>query len=212
MPICWDCGEEIEFRYIDGRPTPIHIHGGWCSGSHSGSHTGKMGGGVVQICSLKSYIDPNALCPVCGEPVFFYQSPTGGRVFFDALGWPWPKHPCTDNKASQKGVIQTSGIQTGKFTFKNAQGDPMNVYELDGLKDADGKLYINFRRLKTNLVFRSSIQFEVLKKEGLTKKDFINAPSFVMKKQNDLEGSRVVEFICGRLKRVVQTVVQKEAT
>lgn len=39
---------------------------------------------------------PNSRCPVCGEPVFFYMSPFGGRVFFDELGPPWPKHPCTD--------------------------------------------------------------------------------------------------------------------
>ncbi len=44
-----------------------------------------------------SHVNPNARCPVCGAQVFFYQSPYGGRVFFDALGWPWPKHPCTDN-------------------------------------------------------------------------------------------------------------------
>jgi hypothetical protein len=36
-------------------------------------------------------------CPVCGEPVWFYRSPYDGRVFFDNLGWPWPKHDCTDN-------------------------------------------------------------------------------------------------------------------
>lgn len=40
---------------------------------------------------------PNARCPVCGDVVFFYASPFGGRVFFDELGPPWPKHPCTDN-------------------------------------------------------------------------------------------------------------------
>lgn len=44
-----------------------------------------------------SYINPNAICPVCGASVYFYQSPEGGRVFFDDLGPPWPKHPCTDN-------------------------------------------------------------------------------------------------------------------
>lgn len=38
---------------------------------------------------------PNAKCPVCGDPVFFYRSPSNGRVFFDELGPPWPKHPCT---------------------------------------------------------------------------------------------------------------------
>lgn len=46
-----------------------------------------------------SYVNPNASCPVCGAPVFFYQSPSGGRVFFDELGPPWPKHPCTDNSS-----------------------------------------------------------------------------------------------------------------
>lgn len=44
-----------------------------------------------------SYVNPNARCPVCGADVYFYQSPYGGRVFFDDLGPPWPKHPCTDN-------------------------------------------------------------------------------------------------------------------
>ena len=40
---------------------------------------------------------PNAHCPVCGAKVFFYESPYGGRVFFDELGPPWPKHPCTSH-------------------------------------------------------------------------------------------------------------------
>lgn len=40
---------------------------------------------------------PNAECPVCRQPVFFYQNSHGSRVFFDELGPPWPKHPCTAN-------------------------------------------------------------------------------------------------------------------
>lgn len=44
-----------------------------------------------------SYVNPNAACPVCNARVFFYQSPHGGRVYFDELGPPWPKHPCTNN-------------------------------------------------------------------------------------------------------------------
>lgn len=47
-----------------------------------------------------SFVNPNAICPVCGASVYFYQSPFGGRVFFDELGPPWPKHPCTDNGSS----------------------------------------------------------------------------------------------------------------
>jgi len=45
----------------------------------------------------KGFTNPNAKCPVCIRPVFFYTSPYGGRVFFDELGPPWTKHPCTDS-------------------------------------------------------------------------------------------------------------------
>jgi hypothetical protein len=45
---------------------------------------------------LFGFTNPNASCPVCGARVYFYSSPFGGRVFFDELGPPWPKHPCTD--------------------------------------------------------------------------------------------------------------------
>ncbi len=43
------------------------------------------------------YVNPNARCPVCGAPVFFYANASGSRVYFDDLGPPWPKHPCTDH-------------------------------------------------------------------------------------------------------------------
>lgn len=46
--------------------------------------------------TYEAFTVPNANCPRCGRRVFFYQSPYGGRVFFDSLGPPWPKHPCTD--------------------------------------------------------------------------------------------------------------------
>ncbi|WP_158238654.1 hypothetical protein [Roseateles chitinivorans] len=47
----------------------------------------------------ESFTIPNARCPVCFASVFFYRSPEGGRVFFDELGPPWPKHPCTDQSS-----------------------------------------------------------------------------------------------------------------
>jgi hypothetical protein len=36
---------------------------------------------------------------VCGAQVFFYSNEFGSRVYFDELGPPWPKHPCTDNSS-----------------------------------------------------------------------------------------------------------------
>ena len=60
-----------------------------------------------------SYVNPNAKCPVCGRSVFFYQSPEGGRVFFDESGPPWPKHPCTDNSppGSSRSIIKATGYK-----------------------------------------------------------------------------------------------------
>lgn len=61
--------------------------------------------------SYDSYVVPNARCPVCGGDVFFYQSPSGGRVFFDELGPPWPKHPCTDNSSWQRSTTAVLGAR-----------------------------------------------------------------------------------------------------
>jgi hypothetical protein len=47
--------------------------------------------------TVASHVNPNARCPVCGASVYFYRSPYDGRVFFDDLGPPWPKHGCTDS-------------------------------------------------------------------------------------------------------------------
>src|ERR1700744_1976836 len=105
MAYCYHCGEEIEFVNNGFGPIPIHP-----SGSCSGRSGGYGGGGYSTFRSTSdgdvfefpfitypSYVNPNARCPVCGASVYFYQSPYGGRVFFDELGPPWPKHPCTDN-------------------------------------------------------------------------------------------------------------------
>src|SRR4051812_20470643 len=50
--------------------------------------------------AVSSFITPNATCPVCKKTVWYYRSPYNGRVFFDDVGWPWPKHKCTDRPLS----------------------------------------------------------------------------------------------------------------
>jgi len=88
---------------------PLNCNCGW--GGDTGGGYGQTGS--VSAPAKRSIVDggdwsgksravyetftiPNAACPVCGASVFFYQSPHGGRVFFDQLGPPWPKHQCTD--------------------------------------------------------------------------------------------------------------------
>src|SRR5208282_1597883 len=102
MAICYHCGEEIEFINNGFGPIPLHPSGS-CSGRGGGrgySYFRSTSDGEVfdfPFITYPSYINPNARCPVCGASVYFYQSPYGGSVFFDELGPPWPKHPCTDN-------------------------------------------------------------------------------------------------------------------
>ena len=55
----------------------------------------------IRFGDLHSLTIPNARCPVCGVSVFYYQNAHGSRVFFDELGPPWPKHPCTDKPTNQ---------------------------------------------------------------------------------------------------------------
>lgn len=85
---------------------------GWGGDGHLGRSPGGYAGQLRSAPSrnpLRSYADkgfashtePNASCPVCHADVYFYQSPNGGRVFFDELGPPWPKHPCTDHAAAR---------------------------------------------------------------------------------------------------------------
>ncbi|CUH48215.1 hypothetical protein RUA4292_02393 [Ruegeria atlantica] len=54
----------------------------------------------------RCFVNPNASCPVCGQPVYFYANEHGSRVFFDELGKPWTKHPCTDNGRTASGSVR----------------------------------------------------------------------------------------------------------
>jgi hypothetical protein len=47
---------------------------------------------------VSRYLNPNARCPRCELPVFYFQNEHGSRVFFDTLAPDWIKHPCTDNQ------------------------------------------------------------------------------------------------------------------
>lgn len=65
---------------------------GWGGVFHG--HSAGLSQALAWPLASGSWVNPNARCPVCNAAVFFYKSPAGGRVYFDALGAPWPKHPC----------------------------------------------------------------------------------------------------------------------
>lgn len=117
MPICWHCGDEIEFRYIDGRPTPIHLSGGWCQGGEGTSYFPRTsfatsGSRFEDVCHPTR-------CPKCGTDVFFVRH-NGGSVWLDDLCWPWPKHACFDNA-----LVPSWFTYIKKLSFLPNAGNPI---------------------------------------------------------------------------------------
>ena len=111
---------------------------GWCSGGYRGSSEAAPYWNLVgrEWCSdkppkLASYIDANAVCPYCKCRVYFYRSPNGGAVFFDSLGPPWPKHPCTNkyNLEENKPKIEKPGQSSYFFEKKSINGWSPLVYK-----------------------------------------------------------------------------------
>lgn len=205
MATCNVCGEPIVFRYVDGRPTPIHVNGNWCRGYRGTSDRGERG----PFRSIKSYVVPDAICPVCGMKVFFYQSPNGGRVFFDDLGWPWPKHPCTDNRA--KVARRPERVSAGRiFAFRAQNGSRLALYDLDDFEELVGHYKFIFRRHDTRKRRAGYIRKATLKKAGLSIDDFLDAPSFVVDLDNSKEGGLRVDFISARLGKIVRIKMSKK--
>lgn len=107
---------------------------GWCVGGGGGGHSTGRSVGAEKVpkpgysdedrrqaaATLNQYrvhnysscfVNPNASCPVCGASVFFYSNSNGSRVFFDELGPPWSKHPCTDKGISSDAKVLNRPIR-----------------------------------------------------------------------------------------------------
>lgn len=208
MEICRYCGEPIELRYVGGVVTPIHLNGNWCS-SLSGAKDDSRAALYRSYGEYDSYLDPNARCPVCKKPVFFYRSPHGGRVFFDDVGWPWPKHPCTDNwHGSEKAIGGSPGIS--RTSFRSVNDDHLCVYLFVKIVDVNSersRILLKNSRLSKSEPKQLTIELKVseLKAAGIKVADIVEAPSIIIPKRlvNSL-GDVQISFICNRLTRIVE--------
>jgi hypothetical protein len=162
----------------------------------------------------RSYLTPNAKCPVCKKDVFFYQSEHGGRVFFDAVGWPWPKHPCTDRlaKEPQKPVYASSRPRgyaatdwTKNYTFYSlvsvSREDELFRLRLKEVTEGLGGF---LRSLFSNTQRTYTVRDVEMQTAGLQDVDFREAPNFLIKRTERPSERAEVQFICLRHKRVVR--------
>ncbi len=159
--------------------------GGWWYGSTNKKQTNAQDNysnywinywshGKLESCV--SYVDTNAFCPVCRAHVFFYQSPYGGRVFFDALGPPWPLHPCTSNKIAYD-IINFYPEPAGPNNEVKLECDWDPVRILEQLVKGSYTV-IKVRRLNNNDIITLGIDKEI----------YIDceSPIFIREKDDDL--------------------------
>lgn len=203
MPICDRCGETIEFRYVGGQPTPIHLNGNWCAGAR-GQHQANGSswfGTSGWFDTSDSYTAPNASCPVCGAKVFFYQNSHGSRVYFDDLGWPWPKHGCTDNPIAQSARVKRVTLRR-KNKGRIPSRSMVTPYQLIELSEHNEEISLKFRNLNNRLITRTlEINSDILNNQNITVEDLYDTPSFIIKRY--LQGY-VIEFISIRHGRIAR--------
>jgi hypothetical protein len=158
----------VEGHWVEREDWSRYDHAGWLT-EYRQSHRQRLRDlGVTERLSTY-FVNPNAECPFCGEPVFFYQNVFGSRVFFDELGPPWPKHPCLDNASAIEGqsTVQQPVARTaeainqikewafaadcdGIQAFKAAHGrEPWPHYEVMRRLSASGQVLLILRQLRT---------------------------------------------------------------
>jgi hypothetical protein len=101
---------------------------------------------------------PNAQCPVCGAAVYFWSNAEGSRVYFDEMGPPWPKHPCTDTRlhsfgsgvglSSRYKTRSVSGQAAYAFEFRQRYATaPAQAYEIEDVRWDGNASWLHVRRV-----------------------------------------------------------------
>ena len=130
------------------------------------------------------YLSPNARCPICAASVFFYANRFGSRVYFDDIGPPWPKHPCTDKPRYQSGAIEipstivkrTRGLaaellNAARGAGHNVEDNPWRMMQVeDATADASGTKL----RLKGLLLDDDVLLLSVADGKGISKGDVLS--------------------------------------
>lgn len=118
---------------------PLDCNCGW-GGVHHDSRSPEYEADYWQHES--SHTNPNARCPVCTEKVFFYRSPDGGAVYFDSLGPPWPKHPCTDQEDARSSMDAPAEKKEGWWPFLMETCWPLPTKEGAMMYDTQDRLLL----------------------------------------------------------------------
>lgn len=97
MARCQHCGQPVEFRFIDGRSTPLHLGGG-CARTAGRADDARITRSRESECRKTS-------CPYCRNAVYFIRH-NGGSVWIEPpLGPPWEIHSCMARSSPGQGRV-----------------------------------------------------------------------------------------------------------
>lgn len=227
---CRECGEPVTWITTFHGPVPIH-DGGYCPARAGSGWYGYGSGRSIRETSAgrkfefpfvtcASYLQPNARCPACQQPVWFYQAPGSACILLDNLGPPWGKHSCNDhpeverifrtselrdNFAAKTPVTTTSPPWAGEgwmpFIVKQIVQRTLGVEAIGELYDTDTTAPKSFRisqasegarllRREGNLVFG----FNLINNPNPVLDAFIESP-ILLRKQPDLRSMELSAFM-----------------
>lgn len=93
----------------------------------------------------RHYTKQNERCSYCNAPVFFHRLSNGGRAYFDKIGAPWLKHPCTDTASpTYFGAFGADDGGWPQLTQPSVDVLSDSVLRLSGkLKDQDCLIFVS---------------------------------------------------------------------
>lgn len=148
-------------------------------------------------------------CPVCGDAVFLYRSKDGGRVFFDELGPPWPKHPCTDRARAALLTTSTDTDQvlpTRHYAWKEAGWQPIT----DVIVESAGPAHLRLRGLLNSWRLTIYIQISVVAADHDPMAELAHSPIHARK---TVDGAFEVAFLSQDLRpRLIRALAQPPDT
>lgn len=116
-------------------------------------------------------------CPCCSKSVYFYKNDNGSRVFFNSVGWPWPKHLCKGMSEFVKQEKRSLAKQRKKARRKKSMSsDAKLAKHQEKLKKEERK---KVQRAQTTIFNEAQVQRDRQREES--RKRYLANPGFRLK-------------------------------
>ena len=119
------------------------------------------------------------------------------------MGWPWPKHPCTDKYQGDDDRIQRAINSRFRFNFRTRDGKPLDVYRVEQLVESDEGVSIRLKNVERGPSIVILIRRAAMRDAGCRIEDINDAPTVVLSRHKGPSGDTEISLISARLQSVV---------